>query len=158
MRGQQPYAGGERAALVVNVDAKAPDGVADETEVDGAVALQLFVLPRIEQGKNEGADVLGGERGAGGRGEGAVDAQGNGIAGDEQQVRSIVARGRGKQLIERGGILRRALGGWFVGIAGDGPVQLRDDACEFVIVFSHRLIVHSNFIAHTTHQRHHRGR
>ena len=61
-RGQQPDAGRQRAALVMDVDAEAAEAFAHEAQVHRLLLLQLLQLPRLEQRQHQAAHVVGFER------------------------------------------------------------------------------------------------
>ena len=63
-RRQQPDAGRQRAALVMDVDAVPAQPFALKTEIDRLAPLQLVELRRIEQRNNRGPDVFRIECGA----------------------------------------------------------------------------------------------
>ena len=73
-RRQQTDAGGQGAALVVEIDPEAAEIFANEAEVDGLFLLQLFALPGLQQRKHQSANILGIERGSPSLDECAVDA------------------------------------------------------------------------------------
>ncbi len=132
--GEEAKAGGEGAALVVDVGAEA-GGVADEAEVEGAGGFELFGLGVGEERKKEVADVFGGEGFAAGGGEDAVDAEGGGGSGDEEDVGGVLFVGLGKVAVDGGAGVEREAGLGFGG--GDGVVELVDELGEVVFVVGH---------------------
>ena len=74
-----------------------------------------------------------GERCGGVGCEGAVEAEGDGRAGDEDDVGGVAADGDGEELVERSA---------FAGFAvGDGAVQLVDEFRQFALVLGHWIIL-----------------
>jgi|ERR1700679_2696697 hypothetical protein len=103
---------------MVEVGPEAADRVTDETEVEGALFVEFGGLGGGEEREKDVADVFARE-GRGGVGcEGAVEAEGDGGAGDEDDVGGVAADGDGEELIE---------GAAFAGAAvGNGTVELVD--------------------------------
>ena len=122
---------------MVDVDAETAQPFAEETEVDGFVAVQFLRLMRLEQRQHEAADIFGIERSAGRRGQVSGDAQHDRRAGHQQNVGRISARRLLQDVIERSGTLRRARCAGRRFLAGRGAVQLRDYFGKFTIVFAH---------------------
>ena len=138
-RGEEADAGGEGAALVVNVEAEAAEVLADEAEIDGFALLQVFELPGLEQGEDLAADILGIERFGGEGREAAVDAEGDGDAGDEEDVGGAAGGGAVEDGVEGGGGLSGKLRGGRGFAAGGGAVELADEFGQFGVEGGHGL-------------------
>ncbi len=80
--GKHAKAAGDGASLVVDVGAETANAFAAETEVGGFGALQFLRLSLSQQGQQELAGVIGGERGTCARGKRAAYSQGYGGTGD----------------------------------------------------------------------------
>ena len=126
LRREETDAGGERAALIVEVGAEAADGAAEEAEVEGAFGFEFLSVGRGEERQEHGAKFVGGERLAGGEGEGAVDAEGDRCAGYEDDVGCALFDGESEQLVERGSLIRLDF--------GRGAIELVDDLREIAFV------------------------
>ena len=144
-RGQQANAGGERAALMVDVDAEASDGRRGEAEVDGFAFLEFVELPGFEQGEHEAAHIVGIERGAAAGSQSAVDAQHGGGAGDEEHIGGAARVGESAEVDRARRGLRQPRGAGIL-LAGRGAVQFGYNFRKFVIVFAHVRSVHATIM------------
>jgi hypothetical protein len=138
LRGEETDAGGESAALVVEVGAEAAGGAADETEVERAVGFEFFGLLGGEEREEEIAEVFGGEGFAVGLGielgvdldKGAVDSEGDGGAGDEDDVGGVLFGGEAEEGVD---------GGAGVGPgAGGGAIDFSDKLRQIAFVDGHQ--------------------
>jgi hypothetical protein len=126
---EEADAGGEGAALVVEVGAEAADGAADEAEIEGAVRFEFIGLRGSEEREKCGAKLFGCEWFAGGECEGTIDAEGDGGAGHEDDVGGALFDGEIEQLVERSCFVRFEI--------GRGAIQLVDDLREIAFVGRH---------------------
>src|SRR5215469_3554340 len=96
--GQQPYAAGDRGALVVDVGAESPDRRASKAQIGVAATLKLLLLRGRKQREKQGARVVGSEGGAGKWREGSIDAESCRSASDEDEVRRSALAGLDQEL------------------------------------------------------------
>src|ERR1700722_11382688 len=130
---QQTDGGSEGAALMMEVCAKSSDGGADETKVQRFIRLQLLDLIGGEQRQKDCLNVFAGERCACVGCEGAVDAQCDGRASDEDDVGCVAAGGDCEELVERSS---------FAGLSVDcGTVELVDELRQLAFVIGHESIL-----------------